>query len=105
MAVVLAESRSSCVDTGEPARPRRGSCNTTEDVLSMGGLLASDVLLEFIQSRPDRNAPLWPRIIACIAFDTPVSPFAHLPRPWMNCFVSSILAYTRSCSRTALLAL
>ncbi|KAI9574668.1 hypothetical protein HD554DRAFT_2166134 [Boletus coccyginus] len=38
---------------------------------SMGGLLASDALLEFINSRPDRNAPLWPRIIACIAFDTP----------------------------------
>jgi len=38
---------------------------------SMGGLLASDTLLEFINSRPDRNAPLWPRIIACIAFDTP----------------------------------
>ncbi|KAF8557019.1 hypothetical protein OG21DRAFT_1596149 [Imleria badia] len=38
---------------------------------SMGGLLASDALLEFIKSRPDRDAPLWPRIIACIAFDTP----------------------------------
>ncbi|KAG9317470.1 hypothetical protein JVU11DRAFT_1672 [Chiua virens] len=38
---------------------------------SMGGLLAADALLEFVQSRPDRNAPLWPRIIACIAFDTP----------------------------------
>ncbi|KAG8218648.1 hypothetical protein J3R82DRAFT_4313 [Butyriboletus roseoflavus] len=38
---------------------------------SMGGLLASDTLLEFIKSRPDQNAPLWPRIIACIAFDTP----------------------------------
>ncbi|KAH0839934.1 hypothetical protein J3R83DRAFT_888 [Lanmaoa asiatica] len=38
---------------------------------SMGGLLASDTLLEFIKSRPDQNAPLWPSIIACIAFDTP----------------------------------
>ncbi|KAF8450520.1 hypothetical protein L210DRAFT_283686 [Boletus edulis BED1] len=38
---------------------------------SMGGLLAADSLLEFINSRPDRKAPLWPRIIACIAFDTP----------------------------------
>ncbi|KIJ70117.1 hypothetical protein HYDPIDRAFT_121556 [Hydnomerulius pinastri MD-312] len=38
---------------------------------SMGGLLAADALLEFVNTRPDQNAPLWPRIIACIAFDTP----------------------------------
>jgi len=38
---------------------------------SMGGLLASDALLEFLRTRPDPNAPLWPRIIACIAYDTP----------------------------------
>ncbi|KIJ20310.1 hypothetical protein PAXINDRAFT_7558 [Paxillus involutus ATCC 200175] len=38
---------------------------------SMGGLLAADSLLEFINTRPDKSAPLWPRIIACIAFDTP----------------------------------
>lgn len=38
---------------------------------SMGGLLAADALLAFVNSRPDKDAPLWPKIIACIAFDTP----------------------------------
>ncbi|CAK5265010.1 unnamed protein product [Mycena citricolor] len=38
---------------------------------SMGGLLAADTLKEFLNSRPDNKAPLWPKIIACIAFDTP----------------------------------
>ncbi|THH05910.1 hypothetical protein EW146_g9773, partial [Bondarzewia mesenterica] len=38
---------------------------------SMGGLLAADSLLEFINTRPDTRAPLWPNIIACLAFDTP----------------------------------
>ncbi|KIY49363.1 hypothetical protein FISHEDRAFT_65369 [Fistulina hepatica ATCC 64428] len=38
---------------------------------SMGGLLAADTLHEFVTSRPDRAAPLWPKIIACIAYDTP----------------------------------
>jgi hypothetical protein len=38
---------------------------------SMGGLLAADTLLEFIKSRPDHKAPLWPKIVACLAFDTP----------------------------------
>ncbi|ESK94423.1 catalytic protein [Moniliophthora roreri MCA 2997] len=38
---------------------------------SMGGLLAADTILEFVKSRPDPHAPLWPKIIACIAFDTP----------------------------------
>ncbi|THV08377.1 hypothetical protein K435DRAFT_740428 [Dendrothele bispora CBS 962.96] len=38
---------------------------------SMGGLLAADSLLEFVKSRPDKSAPIWPNIIACIAFDTP----------------------------------
>ncbi|KAF9247360.1 hypothetical protein BU15DRAFT_38777 [Melanogaster broomeanus] len=38
---------------------------------SMGGLLAADSLLEFVNTRPDKNAPLWPSIIGCIAFDTP----------------------------------
>jgi esterase/lipase superfamily enzyme len=40
---------------------------------SMGGLLAADSLREMVSSRPDPKAPLWPKIIACIAFDTPVS--------------------------------
>lgn len=39
----------------------------------MGGLLAADSLLEFLKTRPDQEAPLWPNIVACIAFDTPVS--------------------------------
>lgn len=39
----------------------------------MGGLLAADTLREFVNSRPDAKAPLWPKIIACIAFDTPVN--------------------------------
>ncbi|KZT72503.1 hypothetical protein DAEQUDRAFT_663996 [Daedalea quercina L-15889] len=38
---------------------------------SMGGLLAADSLIEFVRTRPDSRAPLWPNIIACIAFDTP----------------------------------
>ncbi|KAI0650270.1 hypothetical protein C8Q79DRAFT_901409 [Trametes meyenii] len=38
---------------------------------SMGGLLAADALIEFVHTRPDKLAPLWPNIVACIAFDTP----------------------------------
>ncbi|KAN0126899.1 hypothetical protein V8E52_000539 [Russula decolorans] len=38
---------------------------------SMGGLLAADSIKEFIHTRPDIHAPLWPNIIACLAFDTP----------------------------------
>ncbi|KAF8917847.1 hypothetical protein CPB85DRAFT_1373990 [Mucidula mucida] len=38
---------------------------------SMGGLLAADTLREFYKSRPDSKAPLWPKIIGCLAFDTP----------------------------------
>ncbi|KAF7301822.1 DUF676 domain-containing protein [Mycena indigotica] len=38
---------------------------------SMGGLLTADTLQEFVRGRPDANAPLWPKIIACLAFDTP----------------------------------
>ncbi|KAI9001402.1 hypothetical protein BD414DRAFT_431911 [Trametes punicea] len=38
---------------------------------SMGGLLAADALIEFVNTRPDSLAPLWPNIVACIAFDTP----------------------------------
>ncbi len=38
----------------------------------MGGLLAADALIEFVRTRPDKNAPLWPNIVACLAYDTPV---------------------------------
>ena len=46
----------------------------------MGGILAADALIQFVQSRPDAKAPLWPRIIACLAFDTPVGsdPIPHI---------------------------
>ena len=46
----------------------------------MGGLLAADALIQFVQNRPDADAPLWPRIIACLAFDTPVCPHVTLSR-------------------------
>jgi len=38
---------------------------------SMGGLLAADALVEFVRTRPDAKAPLWPNIVACLAYDTP----------------------------------
>jgi len=38
----------------------------------MGGILAADSIYAFIDSRPDVKAPLWPDVIACLAFDTPV---------------------------------
>jgi hypothetical protein len=40
--------------------------------LSMGGLLAADTLLAIVNNRVDKQAPVWPKIVACIAFDTPV---------------------------------
>ncbi|KAF8628712.1 hypothetical protein AX17_005935 [Amanita inopinata Kibby_2008] len=36
----------------------------------MGGLLAADTLLELAKSHRDTSS-LWPRIVACISFDTP----------------------------------
>lgn len=38
---------------------------------SMGGLLAADSIYAFIHTRPDTDAPLWPNVVACLAFDTP----------------------------------
>ena len=32
----------------------------------MGGLLAADALIEFVRTRADQTAPLWPNIVACI---------------------------------------
>lgn len=37
----------------------------------MGGLLIADAVLAIANSRAEKTALLWPRIIACIAFDTP----------------------------------
>ncbi|KAI6003707.1 hypothetical protein EDD15DRAFT_2507260 [Pisolithus albus] len=54
--------------------PTGGGAGAAKIVLcghSMGGLLAADTLRAFIRSRPDEGAPLWPRVIGCIAFDTP----------------------------------
>ncbi|KAG2152403.1 hypothetical protein BD769DRAFT_37089 [Suillus cothurnatus] len=58
----------------EVANGLGGGAGKTNIVLcghSMGGLLAADALRAFVNSRPDKSAPLWPKIIACIAFDTP----------------------------------
>lgn len=38
---------------------------------SMGGLVAADAVLHFVKERPDRRAPLFPRVIACLSYDTP----------------------------------
>ncbi|KAK2466069.1 hypothetical protein APHAL10511_001711 [Amanita phalloides] len=39
---------------------------------SMGGLLAADTLLELVRPyRDGKAASMWPRIVACISFDTP----------------------------------
>lgn len=48
---------------------------------SMGGLVAADTLIGMVNSRPDKQAPLWPKIVACIALDTPVSMFYQDPEP------------------------
>jgi len=37
----------------------------------MGGLLIADTLLAIIRTRANASAPIWPNIVACIAFDTP----------------------------------
>jgi len=58
----------------EVAKGNGGGAGKAKIVLcghSMGGLLAADALIQFVQNRPDADAPLWPRIIACLAFDTP----------------------------------
>lgn len=58
----------------EVAKGNGGGAGKAKVVLcghSMGGLLAADTLIEFVKNRPDQDAPLWPRIIACLAFDTP----------------------------------
>ncbi|TFK55533.1 hypothetical protein OE88DRAFT_1709979 [Heliocybe sulcata] len=65
----------------EVAKGLGGGAGKSKIVLcghSMGGLLAADTLIALYDSRPDKAAPLWPNIIACLAFDTPyygVHPF------------------------------
>lgn len=68
-------------------------------IYSMGGLLAADCLLEFINTRPDSSAPLWPKIIACIAFDTPVNVPTLSHRPHTHPLYSILVFILRS-SRT-----
>ncbi|KAK0490828.1 hypothetical protein IW261DRAFT_1555995 [Armillaria novae-zelandiae] len=54
--------------------PSGGGAGKAKIVLcghSMGGILAADTLREFVKTKPDQKAPLWPKIIACIAYDTP----------------------------------
>jgi len=51
-----------------------GGAGKTKVVLcghSMGGLLIADAAIAIADSRREKTAPLWPRIIACVAFDTP----------------------------------
>ncbi|PCH41511.1 hypothetical protein WOLCODRAFT_69898 [Wolfiporia cocos MD-104 SS10] len=58
----------------EVARGLGGGAGKAKIILcghSMGGLLAADALIEFVRTRPDQGAPLWPNIIGCLAFDTP----------------------------------
>ena len=52
-------------------------------ITSMGGLLAADSLIGMVNSRPDKLAPLWPKIVACIAFDTPVRRCTEEPQSFV----------------------
>lgn len=67
---------------------------------SMGGLLAADALIEFVRARPDSTAPLWPNIVACIAFDTPVCPPLDCDFPDLLMHATSTSACTQLSSRT-----
>ncbi|KAF8311152.1 hypothetical protein DL93DRAFT_2149723 [Clavulina sp. PMI_390] len=58
----------------EVANGQGGGAGKTKVVLcghSMGGLLIADAMLAIAASRLQKTAPLWPHIIACIAYDTP----------------------------------
>jgi hypothetical protein len=50
---------------------------------SMGGLVVADVLLA-IQKMQKDEGPLWPRIIALLAFDTPVRGVLELTSKLLN---------------------
>ena len=51
---------------------------------SMGGLLAADTIREFVNSCQDSDS-LWPKIIACIGYDTPVRVITFI---WLHIFNS-----------------
>jgi hypothetical protein len=53
---------------------KRDTLNYRNIIGSMGGLLIADTLIAMASSLPDPSVPLWPKIIAVIAFDTPVRP-------------------------------
>jgi len=58
----------------EAANRDRGGTGKARVVLcghSEGGLVAADALIKYVQNRPDAQDHVWPRIIACLAFDTP----------------------------------
>jgi len=58
----------------------RGAAGAAKIVLcghSMGGLVIADALLA-IQKMQTDEGPLWPRIIALLAFDTPVRDVPNL---------------------------
>ena len=59
----------------------------------MGGLLAADTLREFVNARTDKDCPLWPRVIACIAYDTPVRISSHIFEVATLTVVSPVLWY------------
>jgi hypothetical protein len=48
----------------------------------MGGLLAADTILELVRPhREGKAASIWPTVVACVAFDTPVSCCYNYPSP------------------------
>ena len=60
----------------EVSQGRGGGAGKARIILcahSMGGLVAADTCLNLAKWRADQTAPLWPNVIACVCFDTPVS--------------------------------
>lgn len=85
-----------------PSRGPAGLSGTRNP--SMGGLLAADALAEFVNTRPDKHAPLWPNIVACIAYDTPVRNAPRVLSVICNSsstHICSTSVFTRTSSRTA----
>ncbi|TFK71066.1 hypothetical protein BDN72DRAFT_877367 [Pluteus cervinus] len=68
---------------------------------SMGGLLMADALLR-LQGERKGNAQLFPQIIACIAFDTPVSWFCGVS--WQFLIRTSVLRYREASFHVAFCA-